>query len=182
MDNPTTLLVAIMYVTIVVTGLVNVLMALSDIVGGKSNSNTLNTGWLILLFLAYLSFFWETTAILEIEGWDFLSFVSFIIGPIIFLFATNLVTSPKEVDEAPMGSYYFEQGQRFFLLLCLVQVWTIGLDVVFNSVSHATYITMGIAILLLMLMASKNHRLHVASLAILLLAFLIRSILQATSG
>lgn len=182
MDNPTTLLVAIMYVTIVATGLINVLMALSDIVGGKAQSNPLNTGWLVLLFLAYLSFFWETTAILEIEGWDFLSFVSFIIGPIIFLFATNLITSPKEVDEAPMGSYYFEQGGRFFLLLLLVQVWTIGLDVVFNNISYPTYITTGIGALLLVLMISKNHRFHVASLAVLLLAFLFRSILQALAG
>lgn len=115
-------------------------------------------------------------------GWYFLSFVSFIIGPIIFLFATNLITSPKEVDEAPMGSYYFEQGQRFFLLLGLVQAWTIGLDVVFNSISYPTYITMDIGTLLLLLMMSKNHRLHVASLAVLLLAFLIRSILQALAG
>ena len=182
MDNPTTLLVAIMYVTIVATGLVNVLMALSDIVGDKVQSNALNTGWLVLLFLAYLSFFWETTAILEIEDWDFLSFVSFIIGPIMFLFATNLVTSPKEVDEAPMGSYYFEQGQRFFLLLCLVQAWTIGLDVVFNNTGYATYITVGIGMILLVLMISKNHRLHVAGLVILLLAFLVRSILQAAAG
>ena len=37
MDNPTTLLVAIMYVTIVATGLVNVLMTLSEIVGGKAH-------------------------------------------------------------------------------------------------------------------------------------------------
>ena len=59
MDNPTTLLVAIMYVTIVATGLVNVLLALSDIVGGKSKSDALHTGWLVLLLLAYLSFFWE---------------------------------------------------------------------------------------------------------------------------
>ena len=35
MDNPTTLLVAIMYVTIVATGLVNLLMTLSDIVAAR---------------------------------------------------------------------------------------------------------------------------------------------------
>ena len=35
MDNPTTLLVAIMYVTIVATGLISVLLTLSDFVGGQ---------------------------------------------------------------------------------------------------------------------------------------------------
>ncbi len=182
MDNPTTLLVAIMYVTIVATGLVNVLMVLSDIVGGKCKSDTLHTGWLVMLFLAYLSFFWETTAILDIEGWNFLAFISFIIGPIMLLFASNLATSPKEVDEAPLGSYYFEQGQRFFLLLCLVQAWIIGLDVVFDTISYATYMTGGIAAAFLVLMVSKNRRLHLAGLAILLLVFFIRIIFRAVGG
>ena len=62
MDNPTTLLVAIMYVTIVATGLINVLMVLSEIVGGKRTTSSIHTGWLVLLLVVYLSFFWETTA------------------------------------------------------------------------------------------------------------------------
>ena len=99
MDNPTTLLVAIMYVTIVATGLVNVLMTLSEIVGGKRTTDPIHAGWLVLLLVAYLSFFWETTAILDIEGWDFLSFLSFITGPILLLFATNLITSPADSEE-----------------------------------------------------------------------------------
>ena len=171
-----------MYVTIVATGLVNVLMALSDIVGGKMKSDILHAGWLFLLLLAYLSFFWETTAILEIEGWDFLAFVSFITGPILLLLATNFVTSPKVVEEGLLDSYYFEQSKRFFLLLALVQVWVLGLDIVFDAVGYASYLTAGIGILLLVLMVSENHRLHVASLGILFLAFLIRSIMQAIAG
>jgi hypothetical protein len=180
MDNPTTLLVAIMYVTIVATGLVNVLMALSDIVGGKLKTDSVHTGWLVLLLLAYLSFFWETTAILDIEGWDFILFVSFIIGPIILLFATNLVTSPGDIDKgASMDPYYFEQSGRFFLMLCLVQVWTIGLDIVFSNVGNATYLTVGIGVLLLALMISKNYRFHVTGLAVMAIAFVLRIVLQA---
>ena len=110
MDNPTTLLVAIMYVTIVATGLVNILMTLSDIVGGKRRTDPIHTGWIVLLLIVYLGFFWETTAILDIEGWDFLSFISFIIGPIVLLFATNLIASPADTEEGAMlDQYYFEQ-------------------------------------------------------------------------
>ena len=68
MDNPTTLIVAIMYVTIVTTGLISLLMALSEIVGGNRQGNPLHTGWMVLLLVAYLGFFWETTAILNIQG------------------------------------------------------------------------------------------------------------------
>jgi len=180
MDNPTTLLVAIMYVTIVATGLVNVLMTLSDIVGGKLKTDSIHTSWIVLLLIAYLSFFWETTAILDIEGWDFLSFVSFIIGPIILLFATNLITSSMEVEEGAMlDQYYFEQSARFFLLLGLVQAWTIGLDVVFENVGYATYLTVGIGILFVVLMVSKSRRVHLTGLIATALAFTVRTVLQA---
>ncbi len=180
MDNPTTLLVAIMYVTIVATGLVNVLMSLSDIVGSKRSADPILTSWIVLLLVVYLSFFWETTAILDIEGWDFLSFVSFIIGPIILLFATNLIVSPDEsTPGGSMDGYYFSQSARFFLLLALVQVWIIGLDIVFDSVGPMTYLTAGIGVLFLVLMISKNPRLHVAGVSVLGAAFLIRIVMQA---
>jgi hypothetical protein len=180
MDNPTTLLVAIMYVTIVATGLVNVLMTLSDIVGGKLKTDMIHTGWIVLLLIAYLSFFWETTAILDIEGWDFISFISFIMGPIIFLFATNLITSPAASGQGTMlDQYYFEQSARFFLLLCLVQAWIIGLDIVFQNVSYTTYLTAGIGILFIILMISKNYRVHTAGLAVAGLAFVLRTVMQA---
>lgn len=180
MDNPTTLLVAIMYVTIVATGLVNVLMTLSDIVGGKLRTDSIHASWIVLLLLAYLSFFWETTAILDIEGWDFLSFLSFIVGPILLLFATNLITSPAESEDGAMlDRYYFEQSARFFALLGLVQVWTIGLDLVFQTITYATYLTGGIFILFVLLMVSKSRRVHIAGLVIVGLAFLLRIVLQA---
>ena len=180
MDNPTTLLVAIMYVTIVATGLVNVLMTLSEIVGGKRTTDPIHAGWLVLLLVAYLSFFWETTAILDIEGWDFLSFLSFITGPILMLFATNLITSPADSEEGvTLDQYYFELSARFFLLLCLVQAWIIGLDLVFQNISYTTYLTAGIGVFFIVLMTTKNPRVHIAGLIAVGLAFVARVVMQA---
>ena len=180
MDNPTTLLVAIMYVTIVATGLVNVLMSLSDIVGSKRHADPIHTSWIVVMLVVYLSFFWETTAILDIEGWDFVSFVCFIVGPIMLLFATNLIVSPDDTEPSnEMDSYYFEQSARFFFLLGLVQVWIIGLDVAFESVSPLTYLTAGIGVLFLVLMISKNTHLHIAGLVTVGMAFLVRIVMQA---
>ena len=180
MDNPTTLLVAIMYVTIVATGLINLLMMLSDIVGGRRKTDPLHTGWIVLLLLAYFDFFWETTAILDIEGWDFLSFLCFIIGPIALLFATNLIASSADPDEGKMlDQYYFEQSARFFLWLGLTHVWIVGLDVVFESVSYMTYLTAIIGCLFVFLMLSKSYRTHVTGLVIVGLAFVSRIVLMA---
>ena len=180
MDNPTTLLVAIMYVTIIATGLINLLMMLSDIVGGRCKTDPLHTGWIALLLLAYFDFFWETTAILNIEGWNFLSFLCFIIGPIALLFATNLIASSADPDEGTTPAQsYFEQSARFFLLLCLTHVWIVGLDVVFEGVSYVTYLTAFVGFLFVFLMFSKRYRTHVMGLVIVGLAFISRMGLMA---
>lgn len=178
MDNPTTLLVAIMYVTIVATGLINLLITLSEIVGRRLLLDPLHTGWIVLLLLVYLNFFWETTAILEVEGWDFLSFLSFVIGPIVLLFATQLVLVPPEAAETDLASFFLEQTGRFFLLLCMVQAWTVGLDVLFGTVGVETYLAVAIVGLFLFLIFSRNYRAHVAGLAIVGLGFVSRTIWQ----
>jgi len=185
MDNPTTLLVAIMYVTIVATGLISALMALSDIVGGRRRTATIHTAWIVLLLISYFSFFWETTAILEVEGWDFLSFLGFIVGPIILLFATNLIIAAPDVEgpdvpsEAPLDDFYFDLSGRFFTMLALVQAWVIGLDVVFESINPSTWLDACIGVLFVVLAVSRNQRLHVGGAAIIGLAFLSRMLLQA---
>lgn len=180
MDNPTTLLVAIMYVTIVATGLISALMALSDIVGGQRKTAPIHTAWIVLLLISYFSFFWETTALLDIEGWDFLSFLAFISGPIVLLFATNLViAAPDGPGDATLDEFYFDLSGRFFALLALVQIWVIGLDVVFETITYATYLTACIGLFFIVLAVSKNHRLHIAGALVLGLAFLSRMFLQA---
>lgn len=180
MDNPTTLLVAIMYVTIVATGLISALMALSDIVGGRRKTASIHTAWIVLLLISYFGFFWETTAILGIEGWDFLSFLAFILGPIILLFATNLIiAAPDAEGDGPLDEFYYDLSGRFFTMLALVQGWIIGLDIVFESITYATWLTAGIGGLFLLLAVSKNQRVHFGGASVVGLAFVSRMLLQA---
>jgi hypothetical protein len=82
-------------------------------------------------------------------------------------------------EGAMLDQYYFEQSARFFLLLCLVQAWIIGLDVVFQNVNYVTYLTAFIAILFIVLMISKNYRVHIAGLFAVGLTVIVRIILQA---
>ena len=178
MDNPTTLLVAIMFVTIVVTGIVNILMFLSNLLAGESRASTLHKSWLILLLVIYLCFFWQAQLILEINGWQFLSFIGFILGPIALLFAANLVTTGHNEDEQTgLDQYYFSFSKRFFLLMLFVQVWGIGLDLVFESVDWITYLDALIGVLFVVLAISKNYRLHVTGAVLAWPAFLARAAL-----
>ncbi len=179
MDNPTTLLVAIMFVTIVVTGLVNILMFLSDLVAGKSKTGPLHVNWIALLLVAYLNFFWQTTLILEIEGWGFLSFVGFIIGPITLLFATNvLIAVPEGSERTTLDRHYFKLSGRFFFLLLLVQVWVVCLDISFDSVSNLTWLAGLMGAVFLMLVISRNHKVHLAGTILAWIVLITRTVLQ----
>ena len=179
MDNPTTLLVAIMFVTIVVTGIVNILMFLSNLLAGETRAGKLHTSWLMLLLVIYLCFFWQTKLILEIDGWQFLSFIGFILGPIALLFASNLVTVGYKGDEKTgLDQFYYSFSKRFFLLMLFVQAWGIGLDIAFESVDFVTYLDGVIGVLFVLLATSKNARLHVAGTVLAGLAFLTRATLM----
>lgn len=71
--------------------------------------------WILLLLIRYFSFFRETTTLLDVEGWDFLSFLAFIIGPIVLLFATNLlIAAPDAQGDATLDASYFALSSRFF--------------------------------------------------------------------
>ena len=179
MDNPTTLLVAIMYVTILSTGLINLLLALSEIVGRTRTPDPVHSGWLVLLLLVYLNFFWETTAILEVEGWVFLTFLAFIVGPIVLLFSTQIIlVQPTGNSTTNRTEFFLENCGPFFLLLGLVQAWVVGLDLMFSTVGAVTIITGGISLLFVFLSRSRDYRVHKVSLLLIALAFVARSVLQ----
>jgi len=161
MDNPTTLLVAIMYVMIISIGLSNLLMVLSDLAGGRATSpDRIHFSWLLLLLFAYFSYFWQTTEILDIDTWNFVSFMAFLIGPICLLFGTNLLIVLPDTDGISAADHYMRHSNRFFLLLGLFHVWIVGLDYLTGIVSVQTGVATTIAVFCFILMASDSYRLH----------------------
>ena len=180
MDNPTTLLVAIMYVTIVATGLMGVLMSLSDMVARTQTSDPVHRAWIIILLMMYFSFFWETTVILDMSSWSFLTFLGFIFGPVVLLFATNLIIAPANVgQDGGVRAHYLAQTGRFFALMSIVQFWIVGLDVLLGPINYLTYITAATGLLFLTLALSRNYRLHVGGATIMSLMIVIRLVIQA---
>ena len=161
MDNPTTLLVAIMYVMIISIGMSNLLLTLSELAGARAHvPDRVHMSWLILLLFAYLSYFWQTTDILDVENWRFFSFIGFLVGPICLLFATNLlIVMPESAESSPID-HYLQISGRFFLLMGLFNLWLIGLDFVAECVAVQTWLAGAIAILCFGLMRSTSYRLH----------------------
>jgi hypothetical protein len=161
MDNPATLLTAIMFVTILGMGIGNLLMACADIAGGlrQPPPSRIQLSWIVLLLLAMLNLFWETTAILDVEEWAFLDFLYVISGPMVLLFATGVIIAPAPDGEAP-EAHYFNLSSRFFLMLAIQEAWLVGLDLQFDSYSMTTLLNVVLAALFVVLMVSRTYRLH----------------------
>ena len=57
---------------------------------------------MVYLLFTYINYFLNTEMLLEIEIWTFLPFIGFIIGPILLLFTSNMLTMVAAAgDESP---------------------------------------------------------------------------------
>ena len=173
LENPTTLLVAIMYVTIISIGLSNLLMTLSELAGGRQPApDWVHLSWLLLLLVAYLGYYWYTADILAVENWRFIGFAAFLIGPILLLFGTNLIIVLPHAGSLPPSEHYMAKTSRVFVLLGLFNVGIVGLDFVTDSASIETYGAVLVALFCFGLAASRSHKVHKPGAAIAWLLFL----------
>lgn len=174
MDNPTTLLTAIMFVTILGMAIGNLLVVLAEVAGGlrKPAPERIHLSWIVFLLLALLGLFWKTTLLLDVEDWVFLDFLYMILGPILMFFAASVVGVP-----APDGgslsehAHYFGLSGRFFAMLAFCQAWAVGVDFRYQGVEAVTVINGAIGLLFVLLAFSRSLQLHVAGAVIAWLAF-----------
>lgn len=129
MDIPlNTLLVALMFVTILSMGIGNILGTLADIFNQATPSrrDRVHVGWILLVLLIHFNLFWQTKAILDVENWQFGGFLLALAGPVLLFFATSiLLTDPPVENEPQLGNFFVALGKRFFLMFAVVQAWLV---------------------------------------------------------
>ncbi len=124
-----TLLVALMFVTILCMGIGNILVSLADILNRASISqrSRAHVSWMVLLLLLHFILFWHTKEILNVENWRFSGFLLTILGPVLMFFATSiLLTNPSEEDEEDLPAFFQRLGRPFFWMFALIQGWNLG--------------------------------------------------------
>jgi hypothetical protein len=94
----------------------------------------------------------------------FRDFLYVIAGPIIILFATDLLVPDFSGQESSnLRTHYFGVSRQFFSFLALLQVWAIGTDFVmrrgFTWAAGFNLVFMGLALLLAFSKEAKTHRL-----------------------
>jgi hypothetical protein len=181
MDNPTTLLVAIMFVTILAMAIGNVLMTCAEIAGGlrRPMPERIQLSWIFLMLFALLNLFWETPVLLEVENWLFVEFLYVIAGPMVLLFATSVITAPaRDQQIVESHGHYFELCRRFFVMLALHEVWILGIDYGYASFSTMSLISAAILFLYLILAFSSNLRVHIAGTSLVWAGYIVGLILR----
>jgi hypothetical protein len=135
MEVSSSLLVAIMFITILSIGISNILMALPALVERPAGFEIgrLHLSWILLLLLMHLDLFWQVLLLLEREDWAFAGFVYTVTGPILLLLATSiLLPDPGQAFDDSFSR--FRAGARqAFVLLGLTMLWVLGMDAIFGS-------------------------------------------------
>ena len=123
-----TLLVALMFVTILCMGIGNILMVLADVFNHATPSrrDRVHVSWIVLLLLIHFNLFWNTKAILNVDDWRFAGFLMAIAGPVLMFFVTSIaLTAPPEQDRPDLKEFFDSLGRRFYLMFAVLQIWVV---------------------------------------------------------
>jgi len=165
-----TLLVAMMFVTILCMGIGNILMVLADLFNHATTSRRagIHAGWMVLLLIVHFNLFWHTKAILEVEDWGFGDFLLAIAGPILLFFASSvLLTSPSEVEQADLKAFWLKIARRFFLMFAAVQAWILVVDIAMvGQFSSGDVLNLALGVLALFLATSRSLKVHLVGLCV----------------
>ncbi len=179
MEVSTTLLVALMFVTLLSMGIGNAVNTLSVIVekGNKSGYSRLVIGWLVLLLISYFNMFWHILDLLSIDKWGFIGFLYMMTGPILIYFATSILIASHSDEEKKTSSV----KPRFFVVFLLLQGWIITVDIMLekNMIEHSL-INVILILISFILMFKEDETIQryglIAGLGVVMIAMVLRSL------
>jgi len=171
------LLVAIMFVVLLSIGIGNILMSLASMVDRRSpaTASRMHISWIVLLLLVYFSLFWHTLDVLSVENWTFAEFLYVMLGPVLILFASQvLLPHSTSTDAGELNERYFEVSRPFFLFLAASQLWVNGVDLVLkDGLTRAGAMNGVAAVIALVLAFSHSRTVHLPLTIAMWLLFLV---------
>jgi hypothetical protein len=177
-----TMLVALMFVTILSMGIGHILGTLADIFNHatRSRRSGVHVAWIVLLLLVHFNLFWETKELVDREVWRFGDFLLVIAGPVLLFFATNvLLTDPSERESVDLKGFFGALGRRFFLMLVAVQAWTLVVAfTLIGGLSGSDTFNAAFGLLPLLLMLNSSHRIQIAGVVVAWVLALLAMILR----
>ena len=175
------LLVAMMFIVLLTIGIGNILMSLASMVDRRSplTASRLHISWIVLLLLMYFGVFWHTLDILAFEEWEFGGFLYIILGPVLILFASQILLPDPAHATGDVDENYMGVSRPFFLFLAASQLWTNGVDVILRDGLTRAGLLNGVAVVIALILAFSGSRtVHVLGAIAMWLLFLVSWILK----
>lgn len=181
-----TMLVALMFVTIISMGIGNILGTMADIFNHATAARRgrIHVAWIILLLVIHFNLFWHTKAILDVAEWTFGGFLMAMAGPVLIFLATSiLLTNPPDEDPVDLQKFFVRLSRRFFVVFAFTQAWVILAGYAMSGKFIATdLVNVAYLILAVILAISKLHRMQLAGVvtawALGLVGFGIQGLIQ----
>jgi len=178
MEISYTLIVALMFITILSFGFANILSALSEIVNTKNNITVCNAhlNWILILFMLHMNLAWQAVLIATNKSWSYDTFLFVELGPILAFFMTRILAPSEVKDKEPgiLKANYIGMSQQFFFFFVLIQAWGIGTDFVLKrGITGSGIFNMILIALALILIKRKNYRDHIYGVVIAWILFLL---------
>jgi hypothetical protein len=165
MEDPTGLLVALMFVTIVTMGIVNLLTFLSERIriAGWPREHPLQLAWLVIVLLVSFDIFWQCIEILAIEDWGFIGFLFMVAGASMLFFATTVLPVLDGPDDDAIQAETQRASRLFFILLAGFFLWFLTLGFLFDAKSLPdTLLTAAALITVSVMAAAPSPRVNLA--------------------
>lgn len=184
MEDLDILLTAFMFITILSLGIAGVLASLAEVVRnvGRERRDGLLVSWTLLLLFVYFHLFWHTSDIAALEHLDFALLLFVETGPILLLFASEIMTGALSASaiEGPGASV---RQRRFFVVFGLLQVWSLCTSFVWGlGFTFANTLDLVLLLVCIALATSRSRPLHISGLTIVWIAYLVGAILDTRVG
>jgi hypothetical protein len=130
----TTLIVILMYSTIIGMGVAQLLGGLAGTLtqGRDLTTRRLPLTWVLLVLVRFLILFWTADLLTGRQNWHFLEFLAVLLGPILLLFASAILNVLISVGDDHDESQRTGMMSRFFWCVAASELWLVCADVYFG--------------------------------------------------
>ena len=169
MEISYTLVVALMYVTILSFGLASLLTSLAQIIRRDNNIRVspAHLNWLLILLLIHFNMVWHAVLFTNIETWSYHEFILVVLGPALAFFSANILAPEPSaaVSYESLTENYFSVIQQLLILFGAIQVWAILSDFILErGATGSAIFNIILLIVAIFLYKSRSNKTHVVSL------------------
>lgn len=169
MEISHTLIVALMYVTVLSFGLASLLTSLAQIIrrGNHISVSSTHFNWLLILLLVHFNMVWHAVLFTSIETWSYHAFLFIVLGPTLAFFSANILAPEPNTDKSGnvLTEKYFSFIRQFMVLYGAIQIWAISSDFILGrGVTGSAIFNIILLIVSALLYNTRSNKVHVNSM------------------